>query len=52
MAKVFSKADDAVNYLYRCEHWDCVPCIVYVLDEGHWIQDERATDFFHDSNNY
>ena len=50
MAKVFRRADDAVDHLYRCVQPDMVPCVVYALEEGRWIPDERATDFFHDNH--
>lgn len=26
-----------------------VPCVVYVLDGDRWLQDEAATDFFHEN---
>ena len=48
MARVFRRADDAVAHLYRCTQPDMVPCVVYVLDGDRWIQDAKATDFFHE----
>jgi hypothetical protein len=50
MARVFRRADDAVDHLYRCTQPDMVPCAVYVLDGDRWIEDARATDFFHDNH--
>jgi hypothetical protein len=50
MARVFRRADDAVDHLYRCTQPDMVTCVVYVLDGDRWIQDARATDFFHDNH--
>ena len=50
MAKVFRNADDAVNHLYRCNQPDMIPCVVYTLVDGFWVEDERATDFFHENH--
>ncbi len=47
MAKVFQKADVAVEHLYRCNQPEMIPCVVYRLEDQQWIPDERATDFFH-----
>lgn len=46
MAKVFRRADDAVNHLYRCSQSDMITCTVYRLEEQTWVPDEQATDYF------